>query len=266
MPYKRYGRKRSYNRRRSGRRSYKRSYRRKSSMFRVATAATKKVLAKRTERKQVVVSATGTSGQNLTNNNVVCCCPLENIPKGDEAYTRQGSSIYVKWMVLKGWFVARSSFAAPGMMRTLMVRIMLVRHMGNFPNNGSSTNVFGNATITDFNNMCFQEQISGVVPLESLHNVVDHRQKKFIVLYDKMHVLKPDSVSTTVDYRPQCKTFRAAVRINRKIKYDDIGNITPVTIEGYQYSWFVISWSPLQTTGDNVGLFNCAHYTHYTDS
>lgn len=265
MPYKRNARKRYYRRRRYGRRSYKRSYRRKSSMFRVATAATKKVLAKRVERKQFVRDA-APGIQTLSQNTALAASPLNNIAKGDDSWTRQGSSIFLRWMILKGWFVARSNFAAPGMMRTLKLRIMLIKHMGEFPVSVAPQYILGNVSVSDFIATAFQETPGGAVPLESIFNVFDHRQKKYVAVYDKLHHLNVDFVSTTVDLKPKAQMFRCAVRINKKIKYNDQVTLDPLTIEGYNYTWVVIPWSPINPDGTNIGGLGAAHFIHFTDS
>lgn len=266
MPFRfrrRFTRKRSFRRRRFGGKS--RRFRRSKYMFRVAKAATKRVLSQRVERKQFVVDA-APGIQVIQNNTLLGSSPLPEITKGDQSYTRQGSSIFVKWMVLKGWFVNRSDSASAGMIRTLKFRVMLIKHLGTFPATGAPTTSFGNVNVAAISITLFQETSTGGLPIESVFNQVDHRQKTFHVLYDRVFTSTQEFVATTGSLNAKAKAFRAAVRINRKVKYDDQSTVPPSAIEGWNYSWIVFGWAPLETLGADVGAFGCAHYIHYTDS
>jgi len=260
---KRYSRKRSYKRRRFA--SKKGNSKR---MFAVAKRATVSVLNKRVERKINANLANSGTGVVLNSDVSNALYPLFGISIGDNPWNRTGSSIFCKWLVLKGFFVPRSNFAAPGMCRVVKVRIMLIKTASSNASYNNAANpayIFGNSSHTDIDDILFVRTPSNAVPVSSVFNTVDHRNGRYHVVYDRTFTARQDSVSTTVDYKPPATGFRCAVRINRKIKYKDQPGAGPnYTQEGYTYIWFILPWSPYHT-GD-CGALQAASYVYYTDS
>ena len=114
------------------------------------------------------------------------------------------------------------------------------------------------------------EPPTGVPRVPYIDNVHDKRSTKYFVLYDKIFQTKStyglltDQVGDNIG--PYARRFRCAVKIGRKVKYDDIESTAPITNDGWTYVWYVIPWAPLAQSDSEVGFISCYSNVYYTDS
>lgn len=246
---------------------YRRRRNRRSSIYAVAKRACVKVLNKRVERK----NRFQTCGDiNLFQDVPIGSLPLYDIDKGDSSFQRNGSQVFVKWMVLKGFFTIKTNpqTSVPPV-RQAAIRIMLIK-TAQILGAVSPATSFTNTAVLPIESELFLEPATGIVRKPYIDNFIDRRQTRWIVLFDKTYEASSTYglkwSETGQEISAFTRRFRCAVRLNKRVKYDDISTVPPFRNDGYTYLWYIVPWSPLRASDSEIGLISACSNVYYTDS